>query len=261
MTAKVEDSAVNETAFFWLVSIAATEGSDSNVLLSDLNRQGSSVNHCKGRYMEGRRLIGIHRELTKALLLLLVCVFTWQHATRDNFAASAVPSGRNYQIREEFKLHNNPAPTSFDPAQLYLFEGFRKATLGRWHEAILAYRGAIAISPDYQEAYFAMGIAYSRLEYWEESLASFQKTVEISPDYAEAHFWIGMLLTKQGRKDQAVEAFKLAIKIEPRYVEAHFALALNYLMLGDRSSAMAEYEILKTLDPKLANELVPLIGR
>ena len=133
--------------------------------------------------------------------------------------------------------------------------------LGRWQEAITAFRDAIAISPNHAVAYFGLGVTYSRLENWEEALTYFKKTIELNPTFAEGYLGLGITYNILGFTVDAMKALKRAVLINPRFAQARHALALCHLKNGDRASALEEYEILKDLDPDLADQLILLIDQ
>ena len=59
--------------------------------------------------------------------------------------------------------------------------------LKRSEEALASYDKAIALKPDYAEAYNNRGNALMDLKRPEEALASYDKAIALKPDYAEAY--------------------------------------------------------------------------
>ncbi len=90
-------------------------------------------------------------------------------------------------------------------------------------------------------------------------MEAFKQAIRIKPDDDEAYSNLGAAYLGLGRYLEAVESFKQAIRIKPDNTKAHFNLSLVYLVLGDRGSALDEYKILKGLDKNLANKLFNLI--
>ena len=58
---------------------------------------------------------------------------------------------------------------------------------GKLEEAIEAYNKALAIKPDYAEAYSNMGVALKDQGKLEEAIEAYNKALAIKPDYAGAH--------------------------------------------------------------------------
>jgi tetratricopeptide (TPR) repeat protein len=133
--------------------------------------------------------------------------------------------------------------------------GIVYSRLGRYQDAIEAYKQAIRIKPDYAEAYYNLGNACSNLGRWQEAIESYKQAVRIRPDLAKAHYNLGTACGELGRWQEAIEAFSQTIRIKPDYAEAYYNLGVAYLTTGNKGSALEEYKILKTLDAELANKL------
>ena len=56
---------------------------------------------------------------------------------------------------------------------------------GKLEEAIEAYNKALAIKPDYADAYNNMGVALKEQGKLEEAIEAYNKALAIKPDYAE----------------------------------------------------------------------------
>ena len=59
--------------------------------------------------------------------------------------------------------------------------------LKRPEEALASYDKAIALKPDYAEAYSNRGNALRDLKRLEDALASYDKAIALKPDFAEAY--------------------------------------------------------------------------
>ena len=63
---------------------------------------------------------------------------------------------------------------------------------GKLEEAIEAYNKALAIKPDYAEAYNNMGVTLKEQGKLEEAIEAYNKALAIKPDYAEAYNNMGI---------------------------------------------------------------------
>ena len=55
-------------------------------------------------------------------------------------------------------------------------------TFGLRHkDAIAAFEKAIALKPDYAEAYLLMGVSYKELEQYEDAMAAYKKGITLEP--------------------------------------------------------------------------------
>ena len=68
-------------------------------------------------------------------------------------------------------------------------EANRKFDVGDFKGAVASYDKALAIKPDYQDAWYNRGVALGNLVRYEQAIASFDKAIEFKPDKHQA--WIG----------------------------------------------------------------------
>jgi tetratricopeptide (TPR) repeat protein len=66
-----------------------------------------------------------------------------------------------------------------------------------------------------------MGNALKDLGKLDEAIQAYNKALAIKPDYAEAFNNMGNALKEQGKLDEAIEAYNKAISIKPDYAEAY----------------------------------------
>ncbi|MCS5623512.1 MAG: tetratricopeptide repeat protein, partial [Candidatus Marinimicrobia bacterium] len=104
------------------------------------------------------------------------------------------------------------------------------------------FQKAVAIKPDYAEAYNNLGLVSIDLDLPDEAIKHFQKAVAIKPDYAEAHNNLGTLLRDLGQTDDAIKNFKKAITIKLDFAEAHYNLGFINQDLGQVDEAVKQYE-------------------
>lgn len=142
-----------------------------------------------------------------------------------------------------------------DSAGDYLNLGNDYGKLGKYEEAINAYKEAIKLKPDYANAYYNLGFYYSRLERFKEAIIAFKESIRFKPDDESAHCSLGSAYSRLEMDKEAIDAFKKAIKTKPDYVRAHYNLGLTYLFLNNSNAALEEYRILKDIDPQKADEL------
>ncbi|GAK51890.1 designed protein CTPR3 [Candidatus Moduliflexus flocculans] len=90
----------------------------------------------------------------------------------------------------------------------------------RSEQQIAVYQKAIALCPDFLEAYYRLGEIYLYKQDGEEALKIHQKIVELQPDEAEAYFRIGIAyLLLRNRKD-AETFFQKALQLDPAHQQA-----------------------------------------
>ena len=120
--------------------------------------------------------------------------------------------------------------------------GITQARQNRLDDAVATYRQAIAIKPNFAEAYNNMGNALRNASRFDESIECYLKALEYKPDYADAHNNLGIAYAELGRFDEAVASYTRCLKVRPEHVDAHMNRALTWLRKGDYAQGWAEYE-------------------
>ena len=66
---------------------------------------------------------------------------------------------------------------------------------------------AVAVDPNYSDAYFQLGILYSDQHKYSEAVEQFERALKINPDSANAHYRLGQALARLGNETRAHEEF------------------------------------------------------
>jgi tetratricopeptide (TPR) repeat protein len=127
--------------------------------------------------------------------------------------------------------------------------------LGHYENGISACAEALRMEPQLADAYNNLAMAFSLLGNYRKAVEAYRQAIRINPQLAQAHNNLGVAYNRLGRHGKAIRAFKQSVRLKPDFAEAHYNLAFSYLAIGDNKSALAEYELLKSLDRGLA-ELV-----
>jgi tetratricopeptide (TPR) repeat protein len=101
--------------------------------------------------------------------------------------------------------------------------------------AILLFEKALAIDPDYAEAWAGLGGGYqlkgaqlSMPELIEKAIECERRALALNPSLADAHTWLGASLLALGRADEALEALRQAVGLEPGQARPWSMLARGY---------------------------------
>jgi Tfp pilus assembly protein PilF len=129
-----------------------------------------------------------------------------------------------------------------DYAEAYSNRGNALQDLKRPADALASYDKAIALKPDYAEAYNNRGNALRDLKRPEHALASYDKAIALKPDYAEAYNNRGLALGILKRRADALVSYDKAIALKPDYAEAHNNQSLCLLLLGRFDQGWRQYE-------------------
>ena len=86
-------------------------------------------------------------------------------------------------------------------------------------------REAIAIDPNYSQAWLYMGRVSSALFDREDAEKAFRRAIQIDPDYLEARTSLGGMLLDKGDLDEAVRQLNVVTQREPKNAEAWYLLS------------------------------------
>ncbi len=87
--------------------------------------------------------------------------------------------------------------------------------LKRYKEANTAYGKAIALQPEYTEAWHGRGDTLYKLKRYKEALDAYEKAIQLQPDYLEAWKSRAFVLDSLQRYEEAIDSFDQALKVKP----------------------------------------------
>ena len=109
---------------------------------------------------------------------------------------------------------------------------------------------AIAIAPDYYEAYFEMAMANVMLGKKEEAKGNFRKSIEVSHDsYGDAEIGWGTLLLENGEGTAGEKAIRRGVELNPNSWLGFYELGKLELNRGQLDKALHSAERARVLSP------------
>ncbi len=134
----------------------------------------------------------------------------------------------------------------------------RLATRDAPDRAISTFERALAIDPDYAEAWAGLATAYQvkgvflgLTELLDKAISCAERALSLDPTLAEAHVALGSALFALGRHDQAATALEAAIAHDPKHARAHAMLArVHWIGRGDIKSGIRELERAIAINPQ-----------
>jgi tetratricopeptide (TPR) repeat protein len=120
-------------------------------------------------------------------------------------------------------------------------------------EARASHDKAIALKPDYTDAYYNLGIALRDLGRPDEALASYDKAIALKSDHAELHYNRGNVLRDLKRPEEALTSYNRAIVLKPDHADAFNNRGAALLDLKRPEEALASYDEAIGLKPDHAD--------
>jgi tetratricopeptide (TPR) repeat protein len=118
-----------------------------------------------------------------------------------------------------------------------------------YERAIVAYRNAVALDPDFADAHCNLGAALYNNGERPEARVCFERTLELQPSHVEARFNLANLLDEEGASEQALQHYLVALRGDPFYADLHINLALLYEKLGRREEGRRHWRRYLQIEP------------
>ena len=138
-----------------------------------------------------------------------------------------------------------------DSIALHIINGDCNTKLKRFDTAIINYKRAIDLHPNFAVSYFNLGIALQDKGDSRAALKSYRIATKINPNYLEAHYNIGSVLHEMGDLNAAIESYKTSLKIDPNYSRAYNNLGNALKDKEQFLDALHHYNLALNLDPDL----------
>jgi Flp pilus assembly protein TadD len=164
--------------------------------------------------------------------------------------------GRYQEAVEAYKEALRLKP---DDAAAWNNLGNAYSDLGRYQEAIQAYKEALRLEPDNAVPWKNLGVVYRQLGRHEEAVNAEKEAIRLEPDDPVAWADLGFAYLMLRRFQEALDASKEALRLNPDYPKAWAALGAAYWGLGNRSEALKAVKELRRDDPASADILFNLI--
>ncbi len=133
---------------------------------------------------------------------------------------------------------------------------------GAFRDTLSFYRRAIALDPEFADAY--AGLARASVELWRQdynevvasavarryAYEAAERALALSPDNARAYSVLAVLQVVDGFHDAAIKSARKAVSLSPSDAEGHFNLGLVLAFSGRPSDARAAVESALRLNPK-----------
>jgi len=163
---------------------------------------------------------------------------------RESFEQAATSFGRAIEIHPGFA----PAHAGFGQACL---------RLGQYGKAEASCRRAIQLQPSSAAAHNSLGNVLSKLDP-QEAIASYRTALALSPQFIEAWLNLANTLRGLGRLEEALHNYQSALAIDPNFAPAHIELATTLRLQGRTAECEAACHLALRIAPESAGALAVL---
>jgi Flp pilus assembly protein TadD len=114
-------------------------------------------------------------------------------------------------------------------------------------------------APKTAPQFYAAGYGASQAGRYEEAIGDFKSAIALKPDYAEAYNMLGFSLRKSGNVKEAFVDYEKALTLKPNFPEAREYYGESFLQVDDLKDALRQYVILQKAGKSQAKELLESI--
>ncbi len=144
--------------------------------------------------------------------------------------------------------------------------GYKNGINREYAAAIKAFTSAIALNPNYEEAYYGRGIAFYEKRQYDKAIKDFSKSIDLNRNgdifdkiyKANAYFNRGNAYFAKDQDDNAIADYSRAIALNPNYFEAYFNRGVVYKSKGQNNKALEDYNTAIAINPQNAKMLSTL---
>jgi len=137
-------------------------------------------------------------------------------------------------------------------AEAYANRGNAFKALGRLTEALADFDHAIAFNPEFEPVFINRGNVFQLLNQHESAIADYTTALEFEPNYTVAYLYRGNSLKNLGRNREAIDDFSKAIELEPRLASAYNYRGDVYRAMEKYQAAAEDYTTAIAIDPQYA---------
>ncbi|MBD2626493.1 protein kinase domain-containing protein [Trichormus variabilis] len=145
--------------------------------------------------------------------------------------------------------HNIQSARLTELSEICFKQGNQLLNLQKYEEAITLYDKAIAINPEYYEAWHNLGNTLANLKRYSEAISSYDKAIIIKPDCADFWFNRGSALANLQKYTEAIVSFEKAILIKPDFHLVWYFRGLTLCYLQRYEEGLISYQKAISIKP------------
>jgi len=121
---------------------------------------------------------------------------------------------------------------------------------GDKQKALQEFQTAIALKPNYGDAYHNLANTQRELNQLDKALESYQKALEFNPNLWQSHQNIAAIYFQSKQYGLAMESIQKALVINPKNLNLQVNLGVIYLSLGQKEKAKEIFSAILSIDPQ-----------
>jgi tetratricopeptide (TPR) repeat protein len=231
-----DKEAARATARFFALSYPQYFGGDK--LLSSFFEGGSATLPSTFIFDRSGRFRRVFlRPVTEAELAAELESFREESATAEDLESRGMTlmEGNRHEEALDYFLRSEKA----DPSRhlVYARQGDAYTALGRFQDAVDAYRKSLALAPEFGDGHYSMALVLHNLEKYEEAIPHYQACLRYLGDTYGALTSLGLAASAAGKFPVAEDAIARALRMDSKTKDAWIAKAKMHRAMGDPAKA------------------------
>jgi len=128
-----------------------------------------------------------------------------------------------------------------DRARAEVALGIRQMGPGAYDQAIAHFDRAIAIWPEFADAYLNRAVAEHSISQRPAALADLDKSLDLNPNLIRAYNERGQIYLENADPQHAIQEFDKSLQVKPS-LEGYYQRGLAYEYLGQHQKAIADFD-------------------
>jgi tetratricopeptide (TPR) repeat protein len=170
---------------------------------------------------------------------------------REALRQLAAREFRAGRLAESAELFGQAARDDAKGAEDYCNRGMILTRLGKTDEAIAALKKALAIRPEFFEAFYNLGIAYREQDRPADAIDVYRRALALQPGNDIIRNNLGNALCVVGRYEESIEQLRAAIATRPDNADYHYNLGIALQLAGKEDDARDSFGRAIELNPGL----------
>jgi tetratricopeptide (TPR) repeat protein len=156
-------------------------------------------------------------------------------------ACAAIARNQAMYWKDSFALWTHTLEVTRDNHRAENLIGNEYLSRSNFNEALIHYKKAIRIQPNFADAHSGLGSVFQSLNKMDSAVAEYSEALRLKPDLPEAHNNMGNLLVDAGDIQSAIQHFNAGLKASPESPDLHNGLGAAFAAAGRNDAALKEF--------------------